>query len=293
MKKSLLLLGGSGLVGTRVKELLSIKHDIFTPSRSEVDLQSKINIFNTFERKKFDKVIYCAGITNQDFAQNNQELARQINVVSAGWVAEFALNAKVPMVYLSTDAVFDGRKKNRPYSEEDSINPVNFYGKSKSEGENLVLNTSNKNLVIRLISVYTAKYDRKIDFVRRTLANLSEGRVVEGINDQFSNPTFTDEFVRVLDVVLEKGTNGILHIGSSDYVSNFNFVSEVTRTFGYKKELVKEVSFGDFFRNSKTHRGQYAWLDISKAQKMLGKELITTNLQNLEAMRDQMGVVNK
>lgn len=291
-KKKILLFGGSGLLGTRIKELLSKEYDLDFPSREKLNLVNKTEIDRYFETNRNDIVVYSAGITNQDLAESQPILAEQINSISAGWVAQNSLKNNIPMVYFSTDAVFNGKKKSAQYQESDKISPVNVYGKTKSEGESKVLDTSNKNTVIRLISIYTANYQRKIDFVRRILSNLNDNRNIVGIVDQYSNPTFSDTAVIALKKIIEKEIHGVIHIGSSDYTSNYQFTTEIAKTFGYNENLIQGITFKDFFRKSSLKRGQFAWLNVSKAIELLGSNVIGGNMQNLEKMKLQLQITN-
>ncbi len=286
-KKNILVFGGSGMLGTRIRELLSNKYNISSPSRKEVDITNRNAVEKFLDATSYNAVVYAAGETTQVGAGKNSEYAMQINFKSAEHVAKCLKKMNVPLVYISTDAVFNGIKKESPYKETDYVNPINFYGETKARGESAVLSASNENVVLRLITLYSANYERKTDFARKTIKNLIENTKFYGISDQYFNPTFSDDAVNGLSAVLDKKITGILHLGSTDYLTNFDFCVILAKKFGYGEQLIISISVEKFFKNEKIKRGKFCWLDTKKAQKLLGKNILHTNAKNIDNFFNQ------
>lgn len=282
-KKRILLIGSSGMVGAHILQTMSPEYKITAPTRQEMDLSSENEIEKYLHNRNFDAIIHAAGVTSQEFAEKNKEYAMQINCLSLNPILQYAKNFNIPLIYFSTDAVFDGIKSNRPYVEDDHIKPVNHYGYTKAKGEELVLGSNSINTVLRLVSVYTENYTKKIDFVRRANSQMRSGAICFGITDSYFNPTFTDDVVSALRVVLHKSIGGVIHLGSVDTISNYDFIDLLRTINGYSSNLIKPVSFESIFEKSLVKRGQYCWLDTTKAQKILG-EVLHTNLWNLELL---------
>lgn len=283
----IILFGSTGMVGSRIVELLSDTLEIVKPSRSEVDLNKDYHIEKFLDKNNADYIVYAAGVTRQDQAEEEKDLALRLNATVPNVIANAASKNSIPLIYFSTDAVFDGNKSDSPYREDDLISPVNYYGLTKAYGEESVLATSSRNLVIRLISVYSGSYERKIDFARRALVTLLKNEHYEGITDLFFNPTYCDDAVNSLNCAIAKKASGIFHTGSYDAISNYEFMVLLAESFSIKKNLVKPVTFKNFFANSKAQRGQFTWLDTSKARRLFGENVISTNAFNLSRFREE------
>lgn len=278
----MLLFGGSGLLGTRIRELLSSRYAIVAPVRAEVDLMFQNDVEKVIEKTESDVIVYAAGETNVDMAEKNREYSMKINKDAISWIVKRAAFNQIPVIYFSTDAVFKGDKSESPYKETDTISPINYYGFTKAKGEDSVLSVSEKNLVIRLINLYTSFFSGKPDFARNILDKLSRRERCFGIVDQYFNPTFSNDAVCGLSLAIDKKISGILHLGATDYLSNYHFAQQIAYMFGYDKTAISPITLSDFFKGKKAKRAKYAWLNVAKAQKIFGQNLLHTNNQNLE-----------
>lgn len=287
MKKKMLLFGGSGLLGSRIK-ILPSNFDIYTPPRTEVDVTERKSIEKIVNKISADVIVYAAGITNQDFAEHNRDITLLVNKEAVTWVASIAAKKKIQLIYFSTDAVFTGNQKNRPYTETDVPSPVNFYGQSKLAGEKAVLAASENNLVLRLISLYTGFPHHKTDFARIIVKDLLHGKNCVGIIDQFFNPGFIDNIVFCLNMLINKKINGVLHLGSADYLTNYEFAQRIAEKINVDVKLVNKITVKKFFDNRAAGRGKYPWLDISRAQGILGPGVLNTNKQNINLFYKQI-----
>jgi len=281
----IILFGATGMVGSRIVELLSKKMEIEAPTHLDVDLTDAEEIKRYLDGIDADYIVYSAGITRQDQAEEEKELALTLNAKVPTLIAKIASAQSTPLVYFSTDAVFDVKQSARPYNELDSINPVNYYGLTKSEGEQSVLSQSSKNLVMRLISVYTGVYKKKKDFARRVLDKLALGEKSEGITDLYFNPTYSDDVCSSLESAIEKKVSGILHVGATDIISNYDFMVGMAREFDFDEKLIKKTEFANFFKGHAAKRGQYTWLDTTKGQKILGDGAMHSNIFNLSKFK--------
>jgi dTDP-4-dehydrorhamnose reductase len=280
MKKKMLLFGGTGLIGSRIIQLLN-NFEIYAPVRNTVDLTKKSAVEKIISETDCDVIVYAAGVTNQDFAEKNRDLALYINKEIIQLIVKKIEHKKIPVVYFSTDAVFSGKQKDRPYTETDRPSPVNYYGLTKLAGEEAVLSASNINLVLRLISVYTGISHDKLDFARITVKNLSAGKSCYGIIDQFFNPILVDTIVSGLDLLITKKISDIVHLGATDYLSNYDFTKLVAKKFSFDEKLIIQIKLKDFYKKRDAQRGKFAWLDTTLAQKILGSGVLKTNKQNI------------
>src|SRR5258708_2144750 len=286
MKKKILLFGGSGLLGSRITSLMS-GYTIIAPKHTQTDLTDRSKVEKIIAKSKYNVIIYAAGISNQDFAEENHKITMAINKSSVEWIAKIAAAEKIPVVYFSTDAVFSGRQSTRPYSETDSPSPVNYYGRTKLAGEEAVLTASKDNLILRLISLYSGFPHKKIDFARLTVRTLTEGKNCYGITDQYFNPCFADTIVDCLQKLIDKKISNIIHLGATDYITNYEFTRLIASEFSLNDMLITPITCKDFFKKRKAKRGKYTCLDTTLAQTILGKGLLKNNKQNINIFHKQ------
>lgn len=287
--RKILLFGGSGLVGSRVKELFS-EDDllVISPSHQEVDLTADDQIIKCITEIDPDYIIYAAGLTKVDVAELDTDLAHALNAKAPDIIAQEAKKIDCPVCYLSTDAVFDGEKSERPYKENDQTNPKNVYGVTKRDGENVVLAASSKNIVLRLVTVYSANYEKKKDFCRIVIEVLKKGEQFPVAVDQVLNPTFVDDAVKALKKILDERLSGIYHVGSIDYISNYEFAKLIARKFDLDTNLVMPISLEDLFKDKPAKRCRYCWLDTSKFRKEFGEGILHTVDEGLDLFKSQL-----
>lgn len=288
IKQKILVYGITGMTGTRIFQLLSDKFKIFGPPHSHLDITSKKKVQQNIKDVLPDQIVYTAGMTKVDEAQQNKKLAYLLNADSAGYIAQSAASLGIPMHYISTDAVFDGIQKKRPYREIDKTNPVSVYGKSKLKGEKIVLSASIRNSVIRTIMIYSSDFPHRKDFTRFAYESLKNNNKFTAITDQIINPTFVDDLVNAISAILEKRASGIYHVAATDYLSNYDFVKKIAKLFILDSKLIIKTNFRDFFKDKPAPRTQYCWLDTGKFQKEFGKDILQKTDESLSIFKKQI-----
>lgn len=272
--KKILLFGGSGLVGTGLKKLLSDRYQIKAPTHAEVDVTKKEQIFKIIEETHPDYIIYVVGLSSMDMAEQEPEFAYSLNSNAPALVAKEAASFNIPIMYFSSNAVFDGFEQNRSYKETDNTNPLSVYGKSKLIGEQMVMNISDKNCVARIIMPYSTISTKRKNFVLLSLEAFKNGKNVYGISDQLINPIYISSLANAVDAIIKNGAKGIYNIGATDYATNIEFIRKLARNFGFSENLIRETSFKDFFKGKKAVRTKFCWLDVSKFQKEFGRNIL-------------------
>ena len=264
VKQKILVYGITGMTGTRLAELLKSKFRIIGPPHSHLDLTNKSQVLKNIKDVAPDQIIYLAGITKVDEAQQNKKLAFLLNAQVPESIAKISVKLNIPVNYISTDAVFDGRKKGKMYREKDKTNPISVYGKSKLAGEKVILAASKQNSVIRTIMIYSSYFPNRKDFARSALEFLKNKRQFSGIIDQVINPTFVDDLVWAIVKIIEKRPGGIYHVASTDYTSNYGFVRKIAEAFKLDKTLITKTTFKEFFKDKPAPRQQYSVLSTNK-----------------------------
>lgn len=286
----ILLFGGSGLIGSRIRQLLGDKYRISAPSHSEIDVTDKIQVDTFIKLKRPDYIIYAAGLTSVDEAEINSKPAYLLNSQVPAFIAKQADKFGIPLIYFSTDAVFDGAKYDRPYREKDKTNPISEYGKSKLLGEKYVIDEARRNCVVRLIMAYSHILNARKRFIQIVLEKLKRKEKIYGITDQIINPIYVDDVVSATDLIIKSRSYGIYHIGATDYVSNFEFVKKLAKHFNLNEKLIIGVSFEKFFKKRRAPRTQFCWLDTSKFRKKFGEGILHSVDESAELLRSNFNL---
>ena len=238
----ILLIGSNGFLGSYLYlkssnffEVLGTYYKTVSNSNSVfldvTDIDSVCNLVSEF---KPDIIINCSAYTNVDKAELNKKNVRDVNVLGLqNIIKSCSINTKI--VHISSDYVFDGEKGD--YKESDSTHPVNYYGKTKLESENILKGANRSFVIYRPNVLYSDDINSSSFFswVRKSLKNNQEIKVVD---DQISNPTYIPDFVDViLDSVL-MGYEGVLHIGSEDSLSRYQFALKVANVYGFNSDNI-------------------------------------------------------
>lgn len=267
--------GLSGLVGSRVVELLTPSHSFVNYSLEQgVDITNADDIISRITRQSDAPwVLHLAAYTNvqqaeADEAQGEQSSAWKVNVAATQNIVNACEATGKRLLYVDTDYAFDGSKMN--YTEDDEIHPLGYYAKTKSEGARRVLTLGDKGLVIRISNPYRANpvglpADRhgKKDFVHKMLERMQSGGDIVAPTDQLFVPTFIDDIAVAIDKLLSTEASGIYHVVGSQAISPFDAAKSIARTYGCDDALVKPTTFADYFMG-KAPIPQYAVLANDK-----------------------------
>jgi dTDP-4-dehydrorhamnose reductase len=182
----LFVTGYKGLLGSKI-----IKYSEAYP-KERIDITKK-EIFIAIKKVKPEFVIHCAAFTDVDGCEIQKEKAWEVNVTGTENVAKACQKIGAKMIYVSTDFVFDGKKG--MYKETDKTNPINYYGKTKLEGEKRVKEIC-KNYVIARTSVLYGWHER-LNFVTWVIEQLKNKNKIRIVTDQYTSPTLADNLAKL------------------------------------------------------------------------------------------------
>lgn len=274
IKERILIFGGSGLIGSYFIRVYSQIYNIISPSHSEVDVTNYESIKDCIDEVKPHKIIYMAGMAKLDEAEDNPELALISNYKAVEFITNQTKKYGTTVLYISSNAVFNGNKSDSPYTEKDIPDPISIYGTSKLLGEKITLTSSSNNSVLRLIIVYSAIYKRKLDFARIVLKALMNNQKLYAFTDQIINPLYVEDAVRAINTVLEKGAVGIYHLGAKDHCSNYEFAKKIAIKFKFNKELIIPCTVNEYYIGRSAKRMKYGWLDVEKFTSKFGNNIL-------------------
>jgi dTDP-4-dehydrorhamnose reductase len=280
----ILIIGGTGLLGIALQQ--SVPSNIqgiatyFSKFLSSywlplpmliTNLADKKQMGSVFEQANPDIVIHTAAIANVDFVERNREQAKKINVYGTEIVVELCRAFKSKLIYISSNAVFDGRHPF--YSETDSVNPVNYYGRLKVEAENVISRSDIPWATIRPILMYgwpcTGGRDNPATWWIRSLKS---GKPIKIVDNVFSKPLPVWSCAEVIWKVIRQQRTGIYHVAGKDHLSLYQFALQVGEVFELDTKLITPVS--DSYFTEIAPRPRDTSFDTSKIESELGVKTI-------------------
>jgi dTDP-4-dehydrorhamnose reductase len=244
----------------------------------EIDIREEEDTAVKVEKLRPDIVINIAAHTNVDGCESDEEKAFAINAEGAKHAALAALKCRAKMVYLSTDYVFDGNKR-EPYLETDSPHPLNVYGRSKLKGEQYVQELLKDALIIRTQWLY-GKHGK--NFVISILRQASEKGVLSIVNDQIGSPTYTVDLAKAIAVLIQYDARGIFHVANSDFCTWYTFGQAILKLSGMDQVRVIPISSKEL--GLPATRPSYSVLNCEKLKKETGLSLRSWS----EALKDYL-----
>ena len=200
-----------------------------------MDITDHKAVYDKLSSLNPDVIIHAAAYTDVDGCEKNRDDAFKINAVGARNVALACQRFDTVMLYVSTDYVFDGRKK-EPYKENDTPAPLNVYGESKHMGEGYVKELINKHYIVRS-SAFFGTGGR--NFVTDILRLSKENEALRVVEDQVTSPTYTRDFSRAIKNLIGTGLYGTWHITNSGSCSWHEFAVQILKNANIRKEITK------------------------------------------------------
>src|SRR5215216_105956 len=246
----LLITGASGLLGINLALEAIHRHKVIGVDRGrlkstpfqvlQADLFHKDTIDSILESTQPDWLVNCAALANLEECEQYPERARLLNTEMPGELAKICAQRKIHLVHISTDAVFDGEKKDL-YTEEDDPHPLGTYSQTKLNGERAV-QSANSEAIIARVNFYGWSLNSKRSLGEFFVNNLVAGRHVNGFTDVIFCPMFVDHTAQILLSMLKKGLSGLYHVVGPQPMSKYQFGMEVARKFGLRESQIDPKS---------------------------------------------------
>jgi len=177
---------------------------------------------------KPDVVIHCAAYTAVDKAEDEKDLCYAVNVLGTKYIANACKEIDAKMVYISTDYVFDG-EGDQPFDVKDEPNPINYYGKTKHDGEIEVQKLIEKYFIVRISWVFGINGN---NFVKTMFKLGQERNEISVVSDQIGSPTYSHDLAVLLLEMILTNNYGVYHVTNEGYCSWFEFACEIFKQAG-------------------------------------------------------------
>ncbi|WP_290696896.1 dTDP-4-dehydrorhamnose reductase [Lacinutrix sp.] len=259
--KKILVTGANGQLGLCLKSKYEEEQNlefIFLDSKS-LDITNENKVKTIFNSGSFDFCINCAAYTAVDTAEDEKEIAYNINVIGAKNLAEACNTFNVTLIHFSTDFVFDGSSK-VAYKETGAASPLGVYGFTKLKGEEAISTTIKKYYIIRTSWLYS---EFRNNFVKTMLRLAAEKEELNVVNDQIGTPTNANDLAAVIIKIIKssKQNYGLYHFSNLGETTWYGFAKAI---FNFTKTPIKVNAVTSKAFVTKAERPKYSVLDKTK-----------------------------
>lgn len=275
----LLIPGVSGLLGLNLALEAMQEHDVIGLDRGRLksapfqllrsNLTTSNGLVSIIDSVRPDWLVNCAAMANLEACEKDPMQAKSLNTDLPAALAEVCADRDIQFVHLSTDAVFDGRRR-EAYTEGDKPNPQSVYTRTKLDGERAVLEADPQAIVAR-VNFFGWSLDGRRNLGEFFVSNLSEGTRVKGFTDVVFCPMLVNHTARILLEMLSKGLHGLYHVVGSQPLTKYQFGLEIARRFGLREDLILPESVERSGLTAK--RSHNLWLSVHKLSTDLGRNI--------------------
>lgn len=264
-RQKILVTGAGGMLGRALAPCLKKRgHEVVALPKEDLDVTSYAQVAGTLKSVKPELVIHCAAYTKVDQAESEPGLAYLINGYGSENIALAAQAQDIPVVYISSDYVFDGEQTS-PYTTWDKTRPLSIYGKSKLAGEEAIQRHLRKFYIVRTSWLYGPNGPNFVDTISRMA---KEGKPLKVVCDQIGTPTCTLTLSEYLADLIATGRYGVYHATDEGVTNWYEFAKEIVKDL---KVEVSPIETKDFPRPAT--RPKYSVLDKTTLVHTIGKEL--------------------
>jgi dTDP-4-dehydrorhamnose reductase len=238
-----LITGGEGQLGRDLRSALA-EHEVQSTDLPELDVTDLSAVLDAFASFRPEVVVHAAALTDTVRCESEPDLAYTVNALGARNVAVACQQADAAMLYVGTNEVFDGARR-EPYLEFDEPNPLNVYGRSKLAGERFVQTLLARHYVVRTAWLYGAG---GANFPSKILAAAGERPELSFVVDEIATPTWTCDLVAALAALIQQPLYGVYHLTNSGACSRFEWAREVLGLAGRDDVALRPVTTAEWRR---------------------------------------------
>ena len=278
----ILITGANGLLGQHLVKLLldTTDHEIIATSKREprlilqnsrlhyysLDITDGMAVDLLLEKLQPDTIIHCAALTQVDECEQQPIKAWEINVTATRFIVDAAKKINAFVIFVSTDFVFDGLSG--PYKEEDTVNPVSYYGSTKVAAEKAVTESGPPYAIARTCLLYgNILFGTRSNVISWVKENLEQGKTIKVVSDQWRTPTYVEDLAKGILLIAEKKAVGLFHISGKDFLSPYDMAMATADYLHLDKSLIEKVDASVFTQPAK--RPATTGFVIDKAKEVL------------------------
>ena len=236
MKKKILITGGSGFLGSRLAYYYRDRYDLLLPTHSELNVGREDAVKAYMEEHRPEAVIHCAALSNTWYCEQHPEESHRVNVQGTVRIAKACKLTGARLIFMSSDQVYNGTPVQGPLREEETLQPVNVYGRHKLEAEQRAQWNLPDSVGLRLTWMYDLP-DSSMKLNSNLLVNLQkasrEGNTLLAATHEYRGVTYVWEVVRKMEEALAL-PGGIYNFGSGNTLDSYSLYLEAARLLGLR-----------------------------------------------------------
>jgi dTDP-4-dehydrorhamnose reductase len=233
----------------------------------ELDITDAVAVNDVLQKYQPAVIIHAAALTQVDTCEMNKALCWNSNVTATRFLLDAAAQIQSHFIFISTDFVFSG--DSGPYQEADETSPVNYYGSSKVAAEKSVMDYPFAWTIVRTVLVYGINEDAsRSNIFNWVYGSLKSRKPIKVVNDQFRTPTYVNDLVKGIELIINKKATGIYHLSGRDELTPYQVAIKIAEEFGFGNTLISETNASDF--SQPALRPSRTGFIIDKAKRELG-----------------------
>lgn len=268
--KNILITGCNGQLGNEMKLLAAEnpQFNYFFTDVAELDITNEQAVNNYVVEHEIDCIVNCAAFTAVDKAESNEQLCDMLNHIAPGYLAKAINQRNGYIIQVSTDYVFNGTN-HTPYREDEPTCPTSVYGRTKLAGEEVVLASCPKAMIIRTAWLYSTFGN---NFVKTMLRLGREKDKLGVIFDQIGTPTYARDLALAIFTAMNQGIKpGIYHFSNEGVISWYDFTKAIHRIAGITSCHVSPLHTSEY--PTPAARPHYSVLDKTKFKETYNVEV--------------------
>lgn len=272
--------GLNGLVGSRFVKDFSDKYefdnlDLRDPNRP-VDITNAEQIMEILQNSPAEYIVHFAAFTNVTAAWeqsgNKDGICYQVNVKGTENIVKACQATGKHLIHISTAYVFNGKKEGL-YTEDDQVNPIEWYGETKMLAEKVIQEAEDlKWTILRIDQPFRSDSFEKVDTAHRIVEGIKSGKLYPQFADHYFGPTFIDDFAKVLDFFIRTGEKGLFHASSGEKWTDYDFAKLINDSLNLGFD-VQKGSLSEYLEKTNRPYQRNTAMDISKLKNILDFEL--------------------
>ena len=254
--KKILITGSNGQLAHSINitfsnnsfKILNVSLHLGSNTDFDLDLTIESNVADLLNKFEPDFIINCAAFSNVDLCESQKDIAHKTNVLLVSHLLKY-MHKNSKLLHISTDYIFDGTKP--PYSEEDIPNPLNYYGKTKLEVENIIRGSRKKYIILRTGNLFSEFIELSSNRLHWIFNKLKNQEPILAATDMISKPTYTGAIANILLKILFLNQNLIINYSGQDSLSIYDFSLLVANEFSFDKGLINSCKMNDLCLKAK------------------------------------------
>jgi dTDP-4-dehydrorhamnose reductase len=284
----ILLLGSKGMLGSDCRTVLGENYDILSPDKKELDIVSWDKVIDRMHHLHPEIVLNCAAVTDLDVCEESRHsyMVKKVNVEGPRNIAQASARYDCKVIQISSDQVFGGDKAlPQPYFEDDTLDPLSAYGRSKMESEVAVRENAPDYMIIRTGWLYGMEGDNFVKTLLASILGKKKSKNVKVVENQFGSPTWSYRLAQQIQELIHADGKGTYHATAEGYCSRLEYARFIIRKLNLKASL-EPCSLAECRRKAK--RPANCILE-NRILKKHGINLLPEWKEDLDLFLDQFG----